>query len=255
MTHLAISGNIIRRDTEGRYSLNDLHRAAGGEDRHRPGQFTRTDAFRALVDELETAQISAVSIEEGRGGGTYVVEPLVVAYASWISARFHLEVINTFLAVKKSNVRALPSFVEDGCTLIESATRTLRLAASASLGMYQRLGSKVGHADLLPAYAADAPDGQASSEATKALSSLLVQHGVTYSARQAYVLLAQAGIVERKSRKATRGEKQFWCITEAGLKYGKNVSHPENPRQTQPHFYESRFADLVQVAGLAHAAA
>lgn len=36
----------------GRYSLDDLHRAAGGADKHRPGQFTRTEAFKALVDEM-----------------------------------------------------------------------------------------------------------------------------------------------------------------------------------------------------------
>ena len=105
MNALAIAGTNIRRDIEDRYSLNDLHRAAGGEDRHRPGQFTRTDGFKALVAELETAQIGAVSVEEGRGGGTYVAEQLVVAYAAWISPKFHLEVINTFLAAKKATVR------------------------------------------------------------------------------------------------------------------------------------------------------
>lgn len=251
MHDLIIASTTIRRDAEGRFSLNDLHRAAGGEAADRPGYWLVNQKTAELIRELETTGISAVNTIEGRGGGTYVAEQLVVSYAAWISPKFHLEVLNNFLAAKKTNVRALPSFVEDGCALIESATRTLRLAQSTTLGMYQKLSAKVGHQGLLPAYAVDAPEGEGSSRPTKALRDLLLDHGIQLSAQRAYQLLLEKGVVERKSRRSSKGtNKPFWCVTDAGLKYGKNLSHGESARQTQPHFYECVFAELLTLIGL-----
>lgn len=104
---LTILNVQIRCDAAGRYSLNDLHVAAGAEARHRPGQYTRTEGFKALVAELgrgmrESAQAPVCTINDGISNGTYVVEPLVIAYAAWISPRFHLEVLNTFLAARRA---------------------------------------------------------------------------------------------------------------------------------------------------------
>ncbi|MDP5774061.1 BRO family protein, partial [Pseudomonas aeruginosa] len=63
-----------------------------------------------------------------------------------------------------------PALTSDACQIIESMSRTLNLAPSATLGMYQRLGAKVGHADLLPAYTVDSPDQDGTSHVTAALS-------------------------------------------------------------------------------------
>lgn len=65
----------IRTDAEGRYFLNDLHRAAGGNAAHAPAQWMRYDNFKALVAELETvgkSTVSPVDSKTGRNGGTYV---------------------------------------------------------------------------------------------------------------------------------------------------------------------------------------
>ncbi|MEM4987492.1 phage antirepressor KilAC domain-containing protein [Collimonas sp. H4R21] len=88
----------IHQDRQGRYCLNDLHRAAGGEDRHTPFRFTRSEGFQALVSEL-TPELEFAPLESMRGGtspGTYVCKELVYAYAMWISPTFHLKVIRTF---------------------------------------------------------------------------------------------------------------------------------------------------------------
>lgn len=95
MTTLTILTTQIRQ-LDGRYSLNDLHKAAGGEDKHRPNQFLRLDQTQALITEIETAQICAVETKEGKRGGTYVCRELVYAYAMWINAKFHLQVIRAF---------------------------------------------------------------------------------------------------------------------------------------------------------------
>ena len=77
----------IRQDKDGRYCLNDLHKAAGGEERHSPNRWTRTEGYNALLDELTQvfAFDPAKSIRGGSNPGTYVVKSLAIRYAMWIS--------------------------------------------------------------------------------------------------------------------------------------------------------------------------
>lgn len=92
-------GEVSIRQHEGLFSLNDLHKASGSIESQRPNQFLRIDQTKALIQELKTAQICAVKTKEGRNGGTYACRELVIAYAAWISAAFHLKVIRVFLDV------------------------------------------------------------------------------------------------------------------------------------------------------------
>lgn len=93
----------VKQDKDGRYCLNDLHKAAiaNGQNARtkEPGKFMSSSQIGELVAELETTQnpgIKPVETVEGRKGGTYVCKELVYAYAMWISAKFHLHVIRTF---------------------------------------------------------------------------------------------------------------------------------------------------------------
>jgi hypothetical protein len=93
-------GDATIRHIDGLFSLNDLHRASGGMQKHEPNQFTRLEQTQALIDEIKSAD-SRNCIETRRGrhnGGTWVCRELVIAYAAWISAAFHLKVIRVFLA-------------------------------------------------------------------------------------------------------------------------------------------------------------
>lgn len=95
---ITIAGVGIRQDTEGRYSLNDLHRAAGAEERHSPNRWTRTEGYQGLLSELtpEMAFDPALSVRGGSAPGTFVCKELVYAYAMWISPAFHLKVIRAY---------------------------------------------------------------------------------------------------------------------------------------------------------------
>ena len=101
-----ISNISIKQDDKGRYCLNDLHRASGGEAKHNPSRFTRTDNFQALVTELkpEMAFDPVASVQGGKAPGTYVVKELVYAYAMWISASFSLKVIRAYDALHSAPV-------------------------------------------------------------------------------------------------------------------------------------------------------
>nr|WP_314660783.1 BRO family protein [uncultured Pseudomonas sp.] len=136
----------------------------------------------------------------------------------------------------------------DATILIESMARTLNLPPSATLGMYQKYALKIGQADLLPVYAIDAPDGDSSSHTTAALATLIKKTGLPVTARKAYLCMQSAGLVERKERPSkTKGIKEFWALTDAGLKYGKNVTNPKNQLEVQVHIFESKFDDLCEL--------
>ena len=99
---IEIDGAVIRQDQFGRYCLNDLHKASGGEQKNQPRYFLENKQTQDLVQALTDSGIPLSPIDVIRGGleqGTYVVKQIVYAYAMWISAAFNLKVINTFDAV------------------------------------------------------------------------------------------------------------------------------------------------------------
>lgn len=97
-TALTVAGTSVRQVGD-LYSLNDLHKAAGNEDKHQPALFLRNEQARALVAEIQStdSQTAVKSINGGPRRGTYACKELVIAYAAWISAAFHLKVIRVFL--------------------------------------------------------------------------------------------------------------------------------------------------------------
>lgn len=59
MTNLIVCDVTIKQDAEGRYCLNDLHKAAGGEDRHQPAHFWEAAGDKLLqVLILENPRVS-----------------------------------------------------------------------------------------------------------------------------------------------------------------------------------------------------
>ena len=84
----------IRQDEQGRFCLNDLHQASGGESRHRPAYWLSNQQTQELIGEISKDGIPSIFIKQGLG--TFVSKELVYAYAMWISPKFHLYVIRTF---------------------------------------------------------------------------------------------------------------------------------------------------------------
>lgn len=117
-------GEIAVRQLDGLFSLNDLHKAAGGEAKHQPALFMRMEQTQSLIAEIGNSTDSqSFKTKEGRNGGTYACRELVIAYAAWISAAFHLKVIRVFLAVATPTT---PYSVQPGQTLSAEQAQYLR---------------------------------------------------------------------------------------------------------------------------------
>ena len=104
---LIIGEFSIRQDEDGRYCLNDLHKASGNAIKHKPSFWLRNEQTQDLIGELQNCNSQFAAIEKPvnvlRGNfagvkkqGTYVVKELVYSYAMWISAKFHLMVIRAY---------------------------------------------------------------------------------------------------------------------------------------------------------------
>lgn len=110
---LTIANYDVRRTKDGLYHLNDLHQAAGGEKRHQPSNWLRSEQTQELIS-LLTNEVSSASeetptefeplrtIQDGPNEfrGTYVCKELVCDYAMWIDRAFHLKVIRAFFETR-----------------------------------------------------------------------------------------------------------------------------------------------------------
>lgn len=101
MKNLTILNTSIRT-LDNLYSLNDLHVASGNDPKNKPANFVRLETTQALVNELKNETCSDLRssvLVVKNGVGTYACQELVIAYAAWISAEFHLKVIRAFMAL------------------------------------------------------------------------------------------------------------------------------------------------------------
>ena len=138
---------------------------------------------------------------------------------------------------------------------VDVLARILNVANSGKLNMIRVSLEHHGAKHLipsLPTYAIDAPKGSTagSSEPTAALTTLLKKHGTGMTAAKVNPTLQRAGLLELKTRPSSKNPEEvrsFWSITEKGLTYGKNVTNEKNQLETQPHWYESKFKDLLNL--------
>ena len=129
----------------------------------------------------------------------------------------------------------------------------LKLPESGKLSIAKKIEVHFGLPALTPAYGIDAPPQSVvtagSSMPTMSLTTGL--KGYDMSAKTANQILIGLGILEVRSRPSTKaGAKTFKAFTEAVLKYGKNITSPNNPREVQPHFYVDMFPDILMLLGL-----
>ena len=145
------------------------------------------------------------------------------------------------------------STMERDLRALHIISTSLRVSESSKVGMFAKYCES--HAPqlvpALPVYAIDAPiisggESAASSEPTTTITNIVRPIGM--SAAQANVHLEAMGLLEKLERKDSKGlPKYYWSVTEKGLAYGKNITSPNNPRETQPHWYVSKSSEIAEI--------
>ncbi|BFH71899.1 hypothetical protein J27TS7_08200 [Paenibacillus dendritiformis] len=124
---------------------------------------------------------------------------------------------------------------------LEAASNILRLPESGKLKLMGDFAKLHGLNVPLPAYAVN-------EDVTESATVLLKKHGAPFGAAKFNTLLIQRGLLEERERPSSNGGvKAFKSLTDDGLIYGKNLISPVNPRETQPHYYASKFGELLEL--------
>lgn len=94
------------------------------------------------------------------------------------------------------------------------------------------------------------PDYTPSKGIVKSAAELLKEKGLSISAQAFNQRAIQKGFLCEMKRKSSHGkDKPFKSITESGLVYGENQVNPNNPKSTQPLWYEDKFIELLGLLG------
>ena len=137
--------------------------------------------------------------------------------------------------------------------ILECFDRLLKPAPSSKMMMLAQIAANNGlDAKFLPGYAVDAaPDASGdSSMPTKSITALIKEKGIGSTAAAFNRVLAAHGFLKTLTRLNSKRETvEFWGVTDKGLKYGKNLTSPQCPRETQPHWYVDRFLELAALVG------
>lgn len=141
---LKLDGQVVevRKDDDGRYCLNDIHKAAGKPSSKRPSLFLRSANKLSVLkewEEFDKARLCALSENESEGfyvqrkhnraTHTYAHLTLVYKYAAFISKAFEKSVYEAFTALSKGDVEeaskvaasvAVPQELIDRCIAVRS---------------------------------------------------------------------------------------------------------------------------------------
>jgi hypothetical protein len=234
---LSIADIEVRQDSQGRYSMNDLHRAAGGEKRHQPSNWLQNQQTQELIAEIASPGIPGdeqnqpVAAKAGApetGGGTYVVKELVYAYAMWISPAFHLKVIRAYDALATGRYEA-PALAPTSTR--PHAVQELLLIARHLARDVPGIDKALAHAVALDAI--ETATGLPARLMARALPTVSVENAATmnatqlgealggFTARAVGIMLVNAGWREK-------GVSGDWVLTEAGKPYGEMKPYHRN---------------------------
>lgn len=218
----------------------------------------KQEAVRALTNETsdfiegvdyKSVRQNAQRSEGGQflGGGTdyYLsVSCLEFFIARKVRAVFDVyrKVFHKATETVKQLSQPTPTKVRASLEWVRGVKDLLNLNDSSTLSMIKQVGDPLG----LPT-----PDYTPSKGILKSAGDLLKENGYGISAQAFNQKMIEKGYMVELTRPSSKGGvKKFKSITGDGLSYGENQVNPNNPKSTQPLYYEDKFVDLLMVLEL-----
>ena len=135
-----------------------------------------------------------------------------------------------------------PTKVRASLEWVKGVKDLLNLNDSSILSMIKQVGDPLG----LPT-----PDYTQSKGILKSAGDLLKENGLSISAHAFNQKMIEKGYMVELTRPSSKGVvKKFKSITGEGLNFGENQVNPNNPKSTQPLYYEDKFFKLLTLLDL-----
>lgn len=117
----------------------------------------------------------------------------------------------------------------------------LNISDASTAGLYNKLAIAMGYPEV---------DYVPSKGVKFSASTLLEKFGRKGQIHEFNRRMVAKGFLEIKERYSTTKPdhiKKFKALTDAGLEFGENSVSPKNEKEVQPHYYENKFGDLLNI--------
>ena len=212
----------------------------------------KEEAVRALISESSgfiqsvdypILRKDAENSQSGRPTNEYF---LTVSCLEFFIARKVRTVFDVYRKVFHKSIEAAKQLksatVKDKIAVADWLTGFLNLNESSKLVLAKTIAEPLG----LPT-----PDYTPSKGVLKSAGELLKENGVSVSAQTFNQKMIEKGLMVECSRPSSNGgTKKFKSITGEGLSFGENQVNPNNPKSTQPLYYEEKFIELLTLLEL-----
>ena len=168
---------------------------------------------------------------------------LVMGYTGKKAAEFkeaYIKKFNEMEAKLKSQKPALPD-LDLKVRFIEWSAKFLGVNDAGKLLMARKLAEEYGTQQYLPDYVTS--KGQ-----THSATYLLKAHNCNISANVFNISCHSFGLIKKMERKGKGGTiHNWWALTDEGMEYGENKVSDKCPLQTQIHWYDDRFTEVLDI--------
>lgn len=191
-------------------------------------------------------QVFRQNPEKGRPSESYYISVSCLEFFIARKVRAVFEVYRKVFHKAAETVKQLnqptPTRVRASIEWVKGVKDLLNLNDSSTLTMIKQIGDPLG----LPT-----PDYTQSKGVLKSAGELLKENGIAISAQVFNQKMIEKGYMVELTRPSSKGSvKKFKSITGEGLNYGENQVNPNNPKSTQPLYYEEKFFELLTLLEL-----
>lgn len=166
-------------------------------------------------------------------------------FKKWITSEVIPSIRKTGSFSTKSLKPTVPStsadYVYGFNAYIAGLKANLNISDASTAGLYNRLAVAMGYPEV---------DYVPSKGVKFSASTLLEKFGRKGQIHEFNRRMEAKGFLEVKERYSTSKPdhvKKFKALTEAGLRFGENSVSPKNEKEVQPHYYEDKFGELLNI--------